>query len=152
MNLFSLLDQTALRYPDHGAVFRGLEQVHTWRALRARALSLAAGIRQRCTAGDRIALVSENRVEFPELMKLEGCALAWRRALDSAQLQLSDLSFVETHDCFTVAELIEYEAMGLTPPGEGATAIREGWTQVGGVFNMGAAGVTNDVSILERVR
>lgn len=68
MNLFSLLDQTALRYPDRGAVFRGLEQVHTWRELRARALSLAAGIRQRCTAGDRIALVSENRVEFPELL------------------------------------------------------------------------------------
>ena len=68
MNLFSLLDQTALRYPDQGAVFRGLEQVLTWRELRARALSLAAGIRQRCTAGDRIALVSENRVEFPELL------------------------------------------------------------------------------------
>jgi acyl-CoA synthetase (AMP-forming)/AMP-acid ligase II len=68
MNLFSLLDQTALRFPDQGAVFRGLEQVLTWRELRARALSLAAGIRQRCTAGDRIALVSENRVEFPELL------------------------------------------------------------------------------------
>ena len=68
MNLYSLLDQTALRYPDQGAVFRGLEQVLTWRELRARALSLAAGIRQRCTAGDRIALVSENRVEFPELL------------------------------------------------------------------------------------
>ena len=68
MNLFSLLDQTALRYPDRGAVFRGLEQVQSWRDLRTRALSLAAGIRQRCTAGDRIALVSENRVEFPELL------------------------------------------------------------------------------------
>ena len=29
-------------------------------------------------------------------------------------LTLGDLSFVETHDCFTIAELIEYEAMGLT--------------------------------------
>ena len=28
---------------------------------------------------------------------------------------LADLSFVETHDCFTIAELIEYEAMGLAP-------------------------------------
>ncbi len=68
MNLFSLLDQTALRYPDQGAVFRGLEQVLNWQQLRARALSLAAGIRQRCQAGDRIALVSENRVEFAELL------------------------------------------------------------------------------------
>lgn len=68
MNLFSLLDQTALRYPEQGAVFQGLQQVFTWRGLHTRALSLAAGIRQRCKAGDRIALVSENRVEFPELL------------------------------------------------------------------------------------
>ena len=136
-----------------------------------------------------------------EVMKLEGCTLAWQKALDAAQLQLSDLSFVETHDCFTVAELLEYEAMGLTPAGQGATAIREGWTQIGGklpvnasgglkakghpvgatgvsmhvmaamqladqmpeaitvknarlggIFNMGGAGVANYVSILERVR
>ena len=32
-----------------------------------------------------------------------------------AGLALGDLSFVETHDCFTIAELIEYEAMGLVP-------------------------------------
>lgn len=36
MNLFSLLDQTATRYPEHGAVFHGLEQVLTWRELRSR--------------------------------------------------------------------------------------------------------------------
>lgn len=136
-----------------------------------------------------------------DVLKFEGCALAWRQALDAAQLQLSDLSFVETHDCFTIAELLEYEAMGLVPPGQGATAIREGWTLVGGklpvnpsgglkakghpvgatgvsmhvmtamqlsddmpeaisvknarlggIFNMGGAGVANYVSILERVR
>ena len=68
MNLFSLLDQTALRYPDHGAVFHGLQQVLTWRELRSRALSLATGIRQRCKPGDRIALVSENRCEYVELI------------------------------------------------------------------------------------
>ncbi|MDL2337199.1 MAG: class I adenylate-forming enzyme family protein, partial [Pseudomonadota bacterium] len=68
MNLFSLLDQTATRYPEHGAVFHGLEQVLTWRQLRSRALLLAAGIRERCRAGERVALVSENRIEYVELM------------------------------------------------------------------------------------
>ena len=68
MNLFSLLDQTATHYPDHGAMFHGIEQVLTWRQLRSRALSLAAGIRKRCAAGERIALVSENRPEYVELM------------------------------------------------------------------------------------
>src|SRR5467141_3892791 len=58
-----------------------------------------------------------------DILKFEGCTVAWQRALQSAGVQLSDLSFVETHDCFTVAELIEYEAMGLTPRGQGARAI-----------------------------
>jgi acetyl-CoA C-acetyltransferase len=61
-----------------------------------------------------------------EILKFEGCAEAWRRALAAAGVKLADLSFVETHDCFTVAELIEYEAMGLAKPGEGARVIEEG--------------------------
>ena len=48
---------------------------------------------------------------------------AWKRALADAGIALDDLSFVETHDCFTIAELIEYEAMGLVPEGQGARAI-----------------------------
>jgi acetyl-CoA C-acetyltransferase len=63
-----------------------------------------------------------------DILKFEGCALAWRKALDQAGIMLADLSFAETHDCFTIAELIEYEAMGLTGEGDGARAIREGWT------------------------
>src|ERR1700746_968389 len=42
-----------------------------------------------------------------EVLKLEGCSQAWTRALASAGIALSDLSFVETHDCFTIAELLE---------------------------------------------
>ncbi len=63
-----------------------------------------------------------------DILKFEGCSQAWQRALDRAGLDIGDLSFVETHDCFTIAELIEYEAMGLTAQGEGARAIKEGWT------------------------
>jgi acetyl-CoA C-acetyltransferase len=43
-----------------------------------------------------------------DILKFEGCALAWRKALDQAGIMLADLSFAETHDCFTIAELIEY--------------------------------------------
>jgi acetyl-CoA C-acetyltransferase len=63
-----------------------------------------------------------------DILKFEGCGEAWQRALKQAGITLSDLSFVETHDCFTVAELIEYEAMGLVPEGQGARAIAEGIT------------------------
>lgn len=64
-----------------------------------------------------------------DVLRLEGCSRSWALALERAGVALEDLSFVETHDCFTIAELLEYEAMGLTPPGEGARAILEGWTE-----------------------
>jgi acetyl-CoA C-acetyltransferase len=67
-----------------------------------------------------------------DILKFEGCSQAWQRALKHAGLDLGDLSFVETHDCFTIAELIEYEAMGLTAEGDGVRAIKEGWTQKDG--------------------
>jgi len=75
-----------------------------------------------------------------DILAFEGCQLAWQQALERAGVSLSDLSFVETHDCFTIAELIEYEAMGLTKPGEGAVAIKEGWTQMGGRLPVNASG------------
>src|SRR3954469_1078926 len=75
-----------------------------------------------------------------DILKFEGCAEAWRRALAQAGVGLSDLSFVETHDCFTVAELIEYEAMGLAPEGQGAVAIREGWTRKDGKLPVNPSG------------
>lgn len=70
----------------------------------------------------------------------EGAAVAWRRALQKARLSLAELSLVETHDCFTIAELIEYEAMGLTRPGEGARAILEGWTEKDGRLPVNPSG------------
>ena len=53
---------------------------------------------------------------------------------------VTDLSFVETHDCFTVAELIEYEAMGLAPEGQGARAALEGWTAKDGRLPVNRSG------------
>jgi acetyl-CoA C-acetyltransferase len=75
-----------------------------------------------------------------DIVDFEGCAVAWKQALERAGVTLSDLSFVETHDCFTIAELIEYEAMGLTPKGQGAMAIKEGWTQNDGKLPVNPSG------------
>jgi acetyl-CoA C-acetyltransferase len=75
-----------------------------------------------------------------DILKFEGCSMAWARALDRAGLDLGELSFVETHDCFTIAELIEYEAMGLVPEGQGARAIKEGWTQKDGRLPVNPSG------------
>jgi acetyl-CoA C-acetyltransferase len=75
-----------------------------------------------------------------DILKFEGCAEAWRQALGAAGVALKELSFVETHDCFTIAELIEYEAMGLTSEGEGARAIAEGMTLKDGPLPVNPSG------------
>jgi acetyl-CoA C-acetyltransferase len=75
-----------------------------------------------------------------DVLKFEGCAEAWKRALADAGVRLGDLSFAEVHDCFTIAELIEYEAMGLVGDGEGARAIAEGWTQKDGRLPINPSG------------
>lgn len=68
MNLFALLEQTAQRFPDRGAVYHGERRCCTWRELRDRALRLAGSIRQHSPAGARVAIISENRPEIVELL------------------------------------------------------------------------------------
>jgi acetyl-CoA C-acetyltransferase len=75
-----------------------------------------------------------------DILLFEGCSEAWARALRHAGVSLEDLSFVETHDCFTIAELIEYEAMGLARPGEGAKIALEGQTAMGGRLPVNPSG------------
>ncbi len=75
-----------------------------------------------------------------DIIRFEGPRAAWAQALEAAGLGLSDLSLAEVHDCFTIAELIEYEAMGLTPEGQGARAVLEGWTAKDGRLPVNRSG------------
>ena len=75
-----------------------------------------------------------------DLWQLEGAAEAWRQALETAGATIGDLSFVEVHDCFTIAELMSYEAMGLTEIGGGAKAILDGWTEKDGRLPVNRSG------------
>ncbi|MFI5960103.1 thiolase domain-containing protein [Cryptosporangium sp. NPDC051539] len=52
--------------------------------------------------------------------------LAWQRALELAGVTHADLSLVELHDCFTIAELNLYEALGIAERGQGARVLAEG--------------------------
>ncbi|HEY4192611.1 MAG TPA: acetyl-CoA acetyltransferase [Mesorhizobium sp.] len=75
-----------------------------------------------------------------DILLFEGCEQAWSRALKNAGVTLDDLSFVETHDCFTIAELIEYEAMGLARRGEGAKLALSGETAKDGRLPVNPSG------------
>jgi acetyl-CoA C-acetyltransferase len=75
-----------------------------------------------------------------DIVAFEGCSAAWRKAHEEAATSLDNLDLVETHDCFTIAELIEYEAMGLAPPGEGHRVIEEGVVEKGGRLPVNPSG------------
>lgn len=75
-----------------------------------------------------------------DIIRFDGARTAWQRAYEQAGVGVNDLSFVETHDCFTIAELIEYEAMGLAPEGKGGRAALEGWTAAGGKLPVNRSG------------
>jgi acetyl-CoA C-acetyltransferase len=65
---------------------------------------------------------------------------SWQRALAMAGVGLEDLDFAEVHDCFTIAELLMYEAMGLTERGQGARALEEGWVFKDGKLPVNVSG------------
>ena len=100
----------------------------------ARSMRKAVGFRAAVHINDYLPLSRRDSTRF------EAASLAWAQALDQAGLSLDDLSFVETHDCFTIAELLQYEAMGLAPVGQGARVALEGWTAADGRLPVNRSG------------
>jgi acetyl-CoA C-acetyltransferase len=75
-----------------------------------------------------------------DIVAFEGCARAWTQAYAQARVQVDDLKLVETHDCFTIAELLQYEAMGLAKPGKGMELALSGATEKDGRLPVNASG------------
>lgn len=70
----------------------------------------------------------------------EATRVSWQRALAMAGVGLEDLDLAEVHDCFTIAELLMYEAMGLTDTGQGSRALEEGWVFKDGKLPVNVSG------------
>ncbi len=100
----------------------------------AASLARAIAFRARAHVNDALPLSRRDPTAF------EGARRAWRQALAAGGLELDDLSLVETHDCFTIAELLEYEAMGLAPRGQGGKVLLEGWTEKTGRLPVNPSG------------
>ncbi|ACC74020.1 acetyl-CoA acetyltransferase [Paraburkholderia phymatum] len=90
--------------------------------------------RARAHVNDFLPLSMRDRTRF------EGAALAWSKGLERAGVSLADLNLVEAHDCFTMAELLQYEAMGLAPHGQGARIILDGVTAKDGKLPVNPSG------------
>ena len=100
----------------------------------AREMPRAVAFRSRAHFNDIMPLSRRDPIAF------EGARRTWAAALERAGMTLDDLSLVETHDCFTIAEMIEYEAMGLAKPGEGYKVVREGITEKTGRLPVNPSG------------
>jgi len=123
-----------LRRTDCSLVSDGAAVLVLADAETAAGMARAIAFRARAQVNDIMALSQRDVLEF------RGARMAWVRALADAGVTLDDLSLVESHDCFTIAEMLEYEAMGLAKPGEGHRVIREGITHKDGRLPVNPSG------------
>jgi acetyl-CoA C-acetyltransferase len=111
-------------------------------------------------ATDTIALSSRK-----DLCWIESTRLAAQKALAMAGRKVEDMDLFEVHDCFTIAEIMVTEALGLVPKGGGGKAVEEGLTRIGGKFPVnpsgglkakghpvGATGVAQVVEVVKQLR
>ncbi|PLX36266.1 MAG: acetyl-CoA acetyltransferase [Hyphomicrobiales bacterium] len=75
-----------------------------------------------------------------DFLAFEGPRLAMARAFEAAGVGVDDIDFAEVHDCFTIAELMIYEAMGLAPAGRGIDALSSGAVYRGGKLPVNLSG------------
>jgi acetyl-CoA C-acetyltransferase len=67
-----------------------------------------------------------------DLTVLSTTKIAVNKALEQANIQLSDIGILEIHDCFTITAILALEAIGYAKPGEGPSFISDGHTAIDG--------------------
>jgi acetyl-CoA C-acetyltransferase len=70
-----------------------------------------------------------NRENF---IGLRSSITASQRAYRSAKIDSNQIEIANVHDCFTIAEIMAYEDIGICKKGEGTKLLREGQTEIGG--------------------
>ena len=75
-----------------------------------------------------------------DILVLEAVKLAAERALKMAGKTIKDVDFAEVHDCFTIAEIMVIEALGIVEPGQGGPATESGLTALEGAFPINPSG------------
>jgi acetyl-CoA C-acetyltransferase len=71
---------------------------------------------------------------------LPATVIAADQAFEMAGVERSDIDVVEIHDCFSIAEVVDSEDLGLFKKGEGGKAVRDGITQMDGKVPINASG------------
>jgi acetyl-CoA C-acetyltransferase len=75
-----------------------------------------------------------------DLARVPATERAAAAAYRQAGLGPADVDVVELHDCFTIAEIVATEGLGLFEPGAGGCAAAEGRTRLGGTIPVNPSG------------
>lgn len=94
----------------------------------------AVGFRAAEQVNDVLPLSQKRLEEF------EGPRRAIAKAYAAAGIGVEDLDFAEVHDCFTIAELLSTEALGVAAAGHGVHAVVEGQTARDGRLPINVSG------------
>ena len=96
--------------------------------------------RGECVAVRSYGIASNPLGEVKDLLKLDTAALAAGEALKDGGLTPNEIQVAEVHDCFTIAELMMYEAVGWAEQGKGADLVLSGRTTLEGDLPVNTGG------------
>ena len=89
------------------------------------------------TAAASDSMLLGDKKDLSRVMATERAAKA---AYQQAGKSPADVDVVELHDCFTIAEIVATEGLGLFEPGAGGIAAERGWTSLGGRIPVNPSG------------
>jgi acetyl-CoA C-acetyltransferase len=83
------------------------------------------------------SMLMQDKHDLARVLATERAAAA---AYRQAGLGPQDVDVVELHDCFTIAEIVATEGLGLFEAGMGGPAAERGWTSLGGKVPVNTSG------------
>ena len=78
--------------------------------------------------------------ERDDVASMNVTTLAARDAFKMAKVDVKRIDLAEVHDCFTIAEIMAYEALGFCKQGQGGKLIDDGVTNLGGKIPVNTSG------------
>jgi acetyl-CoA C-acetyltransferase len=115
--------------------------------------------------GSGQATLHNMSANMPSWTTWEALKIAGNKAYKSAGVKPSDIDVAQTHDCFTISEIIEYEDLGFCKKGEGGLFIQSGKSDLGGELPVntdggllsnghpfGGTGIRQGIEIMRQLR
>lgn len=109
--------------------------------------------------------VNHSSANIPDWSSLESLKTAAQQAYKKAGIKAEDVDVAQTHDCFTISEILEYEGLGFCKEGEGGQFIQEGKSDYGGQVPvntdggllsnghpLGGTGIRQGIEIMRQLR